>query len=334
MDWSVTPIYLSGDRLSQIFRLEQPLLFGYRAVNIYVLPGPPPVLIDSGLLMPDGVAELRQALHAVDVELEDVAHVFLTHAHMDHAGMVMAVRKVSGAEIWAHPGETCRLDGGQYRFFTQFLPILLDRFGVPLEKSREFMTAIRRPALGYHYQTVDNFNPLYPGQKLPLTGLNLEVIFTPGHSQGSVCFLDHGRRVLFSGDTVSPWGPPRPLLAPAGEREITFDGLRSLEDSLVRLSSLDAEVVLPGHGPAAGYRDNLRSAQAALAALRPVMKAKLQPGATVYDLVDRLDPTQVTSTLLYLGETRSLLEAMKQDGMVTLELDGMVERFYPTTYQT
>lgn len=41
------------------------------------------------------------------------------------------------------------------------------------------------------------------GQLIDLGGRSMEVIHTPGHSDGSVCFLDETNRILFSGDTVN-----------------------------------------------------------------------------------------------------------------------------------
>ncbi len=80
---------------------------------------------------------------------------------------------------------------------------------------------------------------LSDGQVIPIGKLRLEVIETPGHTPGSVCFLirDH----LFSGDTLFPGGPGRSGSPQDLRREIS-----SIVDRLHPLPSETA--VHPGHG--------------------------------------------------------------------------------------
>jgi glyoxylase-like metal-dependent hydrolase (beta-lactamase superfamily II) len=67
----------------------------------------------------------------------------------------------------------------------------------------------------------------------------ISVIYTPGHTQGSVCLLIDG--VLFSGDTLLPNGAGRSDL-PGGDKQ-------ALMCSLEKLSTLPGEtMVYPGHG--------------------------------------------------------------------------------------
>jgi glyoxylase-like metal-dependent hydrolase (beta-lactamase superfamily II) len=72
--------------------------------------------------------------------------------------------------------------------------------------------------------------------------LRLHTIHTPGHTQGSTCFLLEGRPVLFSGDTLFPGGPGNTSL-PGGD----FDQI--IESIDRRLFALHGDLlVLPGHG--------------------------------------------------------------------------------------
>jgi glyoxylase-like metal-dependent hydrolase (beta-lactamase superfamily II) len=72
--------------------------------------------------------------------------------------------------------------------------------------------------------------------------LRLHTIHTPGHTQGSTCFLLEGRPVLFSGDTLFPNGPGNTSL-PGGN----FDQI--IESIDRRLFTLPGDLlVLPGHG--------------------------------------------------------------------------------------
>jgi glyoxylase-like metal-dependent hydrolase (beta-lactamase superfamily II) len=72
--------------------------------------------------------------------------------------------------------------------------------------------------------------------------LRLHTIHTPGHTQGSTCFLLEGRPVLFSGDTLFPNGPGNTSLPGGNFAQI-------IESIDRRLFTLPGDLlVLPGHG--------------------------------------------------------------------------------------
>ncbi len=83
-------------------------------------------------------------------------------------------------------------------------------------------------------------HPLADGEPIPIGGLTVTVIHTPGHTPGSVCLAVPGH--LFSGDTLFPGGPgaTRP---PLGDFPQIIASIRERCFTLP-----DATVVLPGHG--------------------------------------------------------------------------------------
>lgn len=70
---------------------------------------------------------------------------------------------------------------------------------------------------------------------------SLSVYWTPGHTKGSMCLYNAEKKILFSGDTVFPEGNYGRYDGESGSLEILIDSLR-------KLSELDVEVMLPGHG--------------------------------------------------------------------------------------
>ncbi len=84
---------------------------------------------------------------------------------------------------------------------------------------------------------------LQDGQKISLGELTLEVIHTPGHSPGGVCFAVEGQ--LISGDTLFAGGGIGRVDLPGGSYEVLLTSIRT------RLfNALPAETVIhPGHGP-------------------------------------------------------------------------------------
>ncbi len=134
-----------------------------------------------------------------------------THGHWDHIGDNAAVAEHTGAEIAVHPADRERLVTPQPLFAPFPIPP-----SVPAVELAE-------------------------GGTIRFGGLRLEVLHTPGHTEGSVCLLDREGGRLFSGDTLFAGGWGRVDL-PGGSPE-------AMVASLVRLSRLDDGVrVLPGHG--------------------------------------------------------------------------------------
>lgn len=69
---------------------------------------------------------------------------------------------------------------------------------------------------------------------------SLQTLHTPGHSPGAICLYDQARRVLYSGDTVFPNGL-------FGRCDLDGGDTKALIQSLHYLSSLDIDILLPGH---------------------------------------------------------------------------------------
>lgn len=139
--------------------------------------------------------------------------VVSTHRHWDHIGDNAAVVDATGAQLAAHQA---------------------DRHGLeepPQPLSAPFSIVPSVPAID-----------LADGHRIRFGGINLEVLHTPGHTEGSVCLLAPGERLLFSGDTLfrGAWGRTD---LPGGSTD-------EMIESLARLATLPPDLrVLPGHGP-------------------------------------------------------------------------------------
>jgi glyoxylase-like metal-dependent hydrolase (beta-lactamase superfamily II) len=75
---------------------------------------------------------------------------------------------------------------------------------------------------------------------LKLGNIDLQVYHTPGHSPGSLCFYWPKKKVLISGDVVFSGG--------VGRTDFPGGDANQLKHSINRLSQLDIDVFLPGHG--------------------------------------------------------------------------------------
>lgn len=133
-----------------------------------------------------------------------------SHGHIDHVFDNAPLMRASGAPLAIHPDDAYRLDG--------------------------------RNSYGFDVERSVATEELRDGQQILIGDLVLDVLHTPGHTEGSVCLYEERRGLLLSGDTLFPSGWGRTDL-PGGDEE-------QLIVSLARLArEIPAAVrVLPGHG--------------------------------------------------------------------------------------
>ncbi len=135
-----------------------------------------------------------------------------SHAHLDHVLGVRGVQSADNASFLLHEADLDILRGAA-------------------DSAARFGMQVEQPPDPDHY--IDD------AEQVEVDGVQLQVIHTPGHTRGSVCFYGHG--VLFSGDTLFRNSIGRTDL-PGGD----FDQeMSSIVDRLLTLP--DETIVLPGH---------------------------------------------------------------------------------------
>ncbi len=143
-----------------------------------------------------------------------VTYILNTHGHFDHVGANRRIKEVTGAQLGIHPDDEPMLSE---------LSSSARMFGLTSENSPPADIS------------------LADGQKLSFGKITLEVIHTPGHSMGGVCFYTDG--VLIVGDTLFAGSIGRTDL-PGGHYDTLIS---SIKNKLLVFD--DATVVYPGHGP-------------------------------------------------------------------------------------
>ena len=190
-------------------------VFNQIFVNTYLLAGEDgeAAIIDPGCS--DAVEE-RQLWQAVEERKLRIRYLLLTHAHADHIqGCEWAKRNFPEAVLAAHPD--CAAD---YRRANAYSGL----FGFP---ERQY------PPIGH---------TLAHGEEIRFGGITLQVLHTPGHALGCVCFHSEREGVLFSGDTLFQGSVGRTDL-PGGSQRDLLQSLRTV------LAPLPPETrVLCGHG--------------------------------------------------------------------------------------
>ena len=192
--------------------------------HVYLIDGgSEAALIDSGAGV-DTDAVLRR-IEGSGVEADRVRRLFVTHAHADHAGGAAGLRERLGAAIGCAPEVAAILRAGD-----------AESASVPVGQRHGSY------APDYEYRATPVDEELADGQRVRVGDVVVEVVATPGHAVGHLCFLvdDGERRDLFTGDTLLFGG--RIIL------QDTWDcDLRAHLDSLRRLGRLRFEGLFPGH---------------------------------------------------------------------------------------
>ena len=165
------------------------------------------VVIDPG----DEAERLLEAIAALDLE---VAAILLTHTHFDHVGAVAPVARATGAEVWCPEIEA---------------PVLAD-----------IMRYVPWDGFG-PFESYDADHLVAGGETQRHAGLDIEVLFTPGHSPGHVTYSIPSEQAVFSGDVLFAGSIGRTDL-PGGDHATLMRTLASLAESLP-----DETVVYPGH---------------------------------------------------------------------------------------
>jgi len=165
------------------------------------------VIVDPG----DEAPKLLGALDDLGVELDGI---LLTHTHYDHIGAVAEMAEATGAPVWCPEIE---------------VPVLRD--------PNAFMSFAGLPELrGYEAD-----HTLTGGEELNLAGLDIKVLFTPGHSPGHVTFSIPEEKALFSGDVLFQGSVGRVDL-PGGDGPTLMESIRSLVEN-----HPPETTVYPGH---------------------------------------------------------------------------------------
>ena len=208
--------------------------------NCYIVEGDDGVtLVDAGF--PSTWALVERALALAGRRVEEIRGLVITHGHFDHVGFARRLQQRHGVPVWAHPGDH-HLTRHPYRYRPEqprLLHPLTHPRGLPVLAAMVAAGALRVPGVRADHA-------LAPGP-LPLPG-GMEVLHTPGHTDGECVLHLPGRRALITGDalvTLDPYNGRRGprIIAPSATHD--SDQARA---SLAPLAELDVQHVLPGHG--------------------------------------------------------------------------------------
>jgi glyoxylase-like metal-dependent hydrolase (beta-lactamase superfamily II)/8-oxo-dGTP pyrophosphatase MutT (NUDIX family) len=196
-----------------LFPLPTPTLPPAAHTNCYVLGTAEAVLVDPGTPWVEEIDRLEAALAELPERFgRRVGAIWLTHHHPDHVGAVARLRERLGVPVAAH-----RLTAEKLR-----------QRGIPVDRE------------------------LRDGERIELAGptgeepVGVQVLHTPGHASGHLCFLEERLGSLLAGDMVSAVSTIV-VDPPEGDMDAY---LHSLERLIEVEAEVEAGMLFPGHGPA------------------------------------------------------------------------------------
>jgi glyoxylase-like metal-dependent hydrolase (beta-lactamase superfamily II) len=289
-------------------------------VNVFIVEtADGPVLIDAGLPFDAAMNDLVAGLASLSLTVADITGILLTHTHADHVGLAADLQAASGAWVAVHQRDLQDLEeaprGGP--LVAAKARSLLEIAGAPPEAlaAPEGDGASRWPSP----RRPERWRTVMDGDVIDVGRRRFEVVHTPGHSPGHVCYWEPRDRVLFGGDLLLQAGPALPWRDPAQ------DAIHEFLLSLARVEGLPTAVVLPGHGrpfrsASAVAREVISQIEAALDGVRRALYHR--HAATAWDIADDLANGKLTALglerrAMLAGRALSLLRAIEARGLAT-----------------
>ncbi|MGC8915368.1 MAG: MBL fold metallo-hydrolase [Thermoanaerobaculum sp.] len=236
---------LAGQLSRPVDPILLPTPYPVGPVWVYLLPGEPLTLVDTGPATAKARGALAAQLAALGFSPRQVRRVLVTHGHHDHMGLARTFQKW-GAEVFAHPADRNNLS---LRRHYRALWEALRRLGLSL--SNRALALMGLWSLDRTSRRLERFSPLHDGQELPSSHGPLRVHHLPGHSPGHVAFELPEDRVFLSGDVLLSGITPTAVLEPDPEDPSKlFPALSVYRRTLEKLATDPPEACLPAHGPA------------------------------------------------------------------------------------
>ena len=187
----------------------------------FLLLGKQTILIDTGM----ETKNILLQLNSLNIRPNDLDLIVNTHCHFDHIRNNKSLKEATGAKLAAGEEDAPHIEASDGHTGARI-------FGEKVSESQ-----------------VDVL--LKGGEELN----DFEVLYTPGHTSGSVCLFRKSDGILISGDTIFANGYPGRMDLPSGSEE-------EMSDTLKRLEKLGVEKIFPAHGVAVlrNARQNIETA--------------------------------------------------------------------------
>jgi hydroxyacylglutathione hydrolase len=199
--------------------------------HCHIVQGDGTIMIDAG--SPGQAARFRKAMDRMDIGLRSIRLIVITHGHWDHIGSAKDIQEITGAKIAMHEREKEWLEKA-----LRPLPPPVTTWGAVFKATMGvFLPLVRFPPAHVDVVLGDD------GLSLAVYGIPGRILYTPGHSMGSVSvLLDTGD--AFVGDLAMNEFPLR--FSPG--LPIFAEDMQKVKESWKKLLDEGAKTIYPAHG--------------------------------------------------------------------------------------
>ena len=160
----------------------------------------------------DAPADADYIMGEIDSRGLTLKMILLTHGHFDHVGAVADIAERTGCDVYIHEKDFTKLTDPEGQLINLF-------------RARGF-------------RSYSGAKPIGDGDIIKLDEIEFDVVHTPGHTSGSVCFI--AGDVMFSGDTL--------FARSVGRTDMPDGDYRALMQSMEIIKELGGDLrILPGH---------------------------------------------------------------------------------------
>ncbi len=168
---------------------------------------------EGNAVLIDAPADADYILGEIMLRGLELKTILLTHGHFDHVGAVAELAEKTGCEVYIHEMDLDKLKGSQEGTLANYFRV--------------------RGVKNY-----DGAKSVKDGDIIKIDELEFDVVHTPGHTSGSVCYIIGD--VMFSGDTL--------FARSVGRTDMPDGSYEKLMDSIEIIKDLGGNLrILPGH---------------------------------------------------------------------------------------
>ncbi len=201
------------------------------------------MLVDAGFDWSPGLKALKRALKGAGVRRNELNHIVVTHAHVDHLGGAGEVRDRWGGTVYLHP-EEAQLN--HLPSTDELLP-WYRREGLPDRLVEDYREEFGEG--GAHFEVPAETEPMTEERQLQVGAFQFEVIVCPGHSPAQTVLFEPNHGWLFAGDEILT---ANSFNVYDNSNQANHDPLGQYLEGLQQFSSLedveDVRYLLPAHG--------------------------------------------------------------------------------------
>ena len=310
---------------ANFYRITLRMPYRLRHVHAYLLAKDKELaLFDTGLNMPGSYETLEKDLASAGFSIDNIRHIFLTHVHTDHCSMAGLLQKKTNAKIY--------LSAASFEEYKHFRQADLAVHQAKQFYSRHGMSSHEIDMVIEEYEDmrgiITEFNVddyLQNNEVREFGDWKFEVIFTPGHATGHVCFFFRKEKFLLAGDHILPY------IAPSLSPNIFDDNFRPLQtylNSLNIIEKLPGIAIHPGHGNSFGGVNERLSEIRSHHAQRKQLIFGFVNGIpkTTYALAHEIFGNNMPDfeKFMALNETHVYLKELKFEGAIKEEMESNI----------